>query len=221
VRIVAGHGREACKLFEVPTAAAALEPLIEKVCTWGTACDSLLCASISHHGRPIKDTPGSSVIFWKTQAVAYDPAVALKGIADCGLALYPLAFQPGGDDLPDVPAFGHLFAGLVQLADWLGSDTRFFEFPVRARQGRQTHRNWPTMRLPPSAWTPKTGASDSERPSLTLPRTFGGFPPHPIQAAMGDDSLGPLVILESETGSGKTEAALWRYLQTLSRRRSG
>jgi CRISPR-associated endonuclease/helicase Cas3 len=30
---------------------------------------------------------------------------------------------------------------------------------------------------------------------------------------MGDESLGPLVILESETGSGKTEAALWRYLR--------
>ncbi len=30
---------------------------------------------------------------------------------------------------------------------------------------------------------------------------------------MEDATLGPLVILESETGSGKTEAALWRYVQ--------
>jgi CRISPR-associated endonuclease/helicase Cas3 len=213
VRIVAGHGREACKLFEVPTAAAALEPLIEKVCTWGTACDSLLCASISHHGRPIKDTPGSSVIFWKTQAVAYDPAVALKGIADCGLALYPLAFQPGGDDLPDVPAFGHLFAGLVQLADWLGSDRRFFEF---SGPGEERAANAPrladkaitTLGLDAEDWRERLRASAPD-----FAKAFGGFPPHPIQSAMADDSLGPLVILESETGSGKTEAALWRYLK--------
>jgi CRISPR-associated endonuclease/helicase Cas3 len=32
---------------------------------------------------------------------------------------------------------------------------------------------------------------------------------------MDDPSLGPLVILESETGSGKTEAALWRYVHLL------
>ncbi|MFW6028443.1 MAG: CRISPR-associated helicase Cas3', partial [bacterium] len=37
--------------------------------------------------------------------------------------------------------------------------------------------------------------------------------PHPIQAAMADSNLGPLVVLESETGSGKTEAALWRFVQ--------
>lgn len=29
---------------------------------------------------------------------------------------------------------------------------------------------------------------------------------------MSDNNLGPLVILESETGSGKTEAALWRFV---------
>lgn len=29
---------------------------------------------------------------------------------------------------------------------------------------------------------------------------------------MADESLGPVVVLEAETGSGKTEAALWRFL---------
>jgi CRISPR-associated endonuclease/helicase Cas3 len=213
VRIVAGHGREACKLFEVPTAAAALEPLIEQVCTWGAACDSLLSASISHHGRPIKDTPGSSVIFWKTQAATYDPAVVLKSLADCGLALYPLAFQSGGDDLPDMPAFSHLFAGLVQLADWLGSDRRFFEFSGpgedRAESApRLADKAITTLGLDAEDWRKRLTASPPD-----FAKVSGGFPPHPIQSAMADDSLGPLVILESETGSGKTEAALWRYLK--------
>lgn len=213
VRIVAGHGRETCKLFEVPTAAAALEPLIEQICTWGAACDSLLSASISHHGRPIKDCTGGGVTIWKTQAGAYDPAAVLKTIADCGLTLYPLAFQPGGDCLPEKPAFGHLFAGLVQLADWLGSDTRFFKFsdPGEARAARAPEladEAITTLGLDAEGWRDRLIATTPGFAS-----TFGGFPPHPIQAAMADDSLGPLVILESETGSGKTEAALWRYLQ--------
>ncbi|MBM3336833.1 MAG: CRISPR-associated helicase Cas3' [Betaproteobacteria bacterium] len=34
-----------------------------------------------------------------------------------------------------------------------------------------------------------------------------------MQASMSDLGSGPLLILESETGSGKTEAALWRFAQ--------
>ncbi|ACV35540.1 CRISPR-associated helicase/endonuclease Cas3 [Accumulibacter sp.] len=213
VRISAGHGPEAFKLFDVPTAAAAVQPLIEQVCSWGTASDPLLIASISHHGRPIKDSPGSSLLFWKTQTGAYDPASVLRAIAESALCLYPLAFESGGEDLPDASAFGHLFAGLVQLADWLGSDTRFFEFsgPGEARAARATDladRAITTLGLDAEDWRERLIATKQD-----FARTFGGFPPHPIQAAMGDDTLGPLVILESETGSGKTEAALWRYLQ--------
>ena len=37
--------------------------------------------------------------------------------------------------------------------------------------------------------------------------------PRPIQQAVAAPDLSPLVILESETGSGKTEAALWRFAQ--------
>ena len=212
VRIPAGHGREAFKLFDVPTAAAAIEPLIEQVCSWGTACNSLLIASISHHGRPLKDSPGSSLIFWKTQAGTYDPAAVLKAIAERALCLYPLAFQGGGEDLPGTSAFGHLFAGLLQLADWVGSDTRFFEFsgPGEARAASApalAERAITTLGLDAEEWRERLIATEPD-----FARTFGGFPPHPIQAAMGDDRLGPLVILESETGSGKTEAALWRYL---------
>jgi CRISPR-associated endonuclease/helicase Cas3 len=33
-----------------------------------------------------------------------------------------------GPPMPDLPAFHHAFAGLLMLADWLGSDTRFFLF---------------------------------------------------------------------------------------------
>ncbi|EQD61632.1 CRISPR-associated helicase Cas3, partial [mine drainage metagenome] len=38
-----------------------------------------------------------------------------------------------------------------------------------------------------------------------------GFSPRPLQIAASDPELGPIVVVESETGSGKTEAALWRF----------
>ena len=53
----------------------------------------------------------------------------------------------------------------------------------------------------------------------TSPPTFGDvfrdgdrlFVPTALQQAMEDPGLGPVVIVESDTGSGKTEAALWRF----------
>ncbi len=212
VQITAGHGVEAVKLFQVSSAAQAIEPLVEKICTWGDAADSLLTASVSHHGRPIKDAPGTSSSIWKSHDGKYDPAVVLKEIAVSAPILYPSAFEAEGQALPDAPAFGHLFAGLVQLADWLGSDTRFFAF---AEPGENRSVTAPlmadkaiaTLGLDAEDWRKKLVAV-----APNFAKVFGGFDPRPIQASMSDDSLGPLVILESETGSGKTEAALWRYV---------
>ena len=43
------------------------------------------------------------------------------------------------------------------------------------------------------------------------PPHSGPFAATPLQQAMEDRTLGSVVIAESETGSGKTEAALWRF----------
>jgi CRISPR-associated endonuclease/helicase Cas3 len=212
VQITAGHGVEAVKLFQVSSAAYAIEPLIKQVCTWGDAADSLLTASISHHGRPIKDAPGTSSIIWKSLDGKYDPAVILREIAASAPILYPSAFAAEGHALPDANAFGHLFAGLVQLADWVGSDTRFFAFAEPGEMRSVTaslmaDNAITSLGLDTAKWR--------ERLITLTPifaEIFGGFDPRPIQEMMNDDLFGPLVILESETGSGKTEAALWRYV---------
>lgn len=212
VRVHAGHGVEAFKLFDEPSASEALAPLTEQICRWGDACNALLIASISHHGRPIKDTATRLPAIWKSIPDTYSPATTLAEIAARALALSAEAFEPGGKSLPYAPAFGHLFAGLVQLADWLGSDTRFFPF---TKAGENRAGEAPAM----AARAIATIGLDSEEWRSTLiacapsfPHTFDVPAPRPIQAAMSDDTLGPLLILESETGSGKTEAALWRYV---------
>ncbi len=220
----AGHGLEATKLFDND---AFLQPLvallpIDAICTWGEAVEPLLKASISHHGRPIieKATDWNRAI-WKPVIGAdgqtvYDPVPVLKQIGKSAYALFPDAFAPGGEPLPNAPAFGHLFAGLVQLADWLGSDTKFFPFAVVDEDRAKTAIGYADRAVLSLGLD-----ADASRMALTaqgrsFDQTFGN-PPYPIQAAMDDPDLGALVILESETGSGKTEAALWRFVHLFER----
>lgn len=214
VHIHAGHGIEAIKLFYEPLARKPIELLIEKICLWGDAADSLLVASISHHGRPIKDNPSDwNKNIWKQWAGAYDPAAILQDIGERVLICYPQAFEASGKPLPDAPAFGHLFAGLVQLADWLGSDTDFFPYSKededRAITAKEkARRAIKIIGLDANDWRDRLNVRS---PNFADIFKVSGSP-RPIQRAMNDNQLGPLVILESETGSGKTEAALWRFV---------
>jgi CRISPR-associated endonuclease/helicase Cas3 len=214
----AGHGIEATKLFSDDVAPLVEKLPIESICAWGEAVDSLLKASISHHGRPITENSADwNRAIWQPVRRAdghlvYDPGLVLQEMGERLVALYPEAFEIGGEPLPDAPAFGHLFAGLVQLADWLGSDTRFFKYS-REHEDRATTapcyaaKAVAALGLDGEAWQARLNVS-----TPTFAQTFGIDSPYPVQAAMDDLSLGPLVILESETGSGKTEAALWRFV---------
>ncbi len=121
----AGHGLEATKLFadeDFLQALVALLP-VDAMCTWGEAVEPLLKASISHHGRPIIENTGDwNRAIWKPVIgpdgqTLYDPSPVLADIGRRATELYPEAFVPNGDPLPGAAAFGHLFAGLVQLAD--------------------------------------------------------------------------------------------------------
>ncbi|MEL6318311.1 MAG: CRISPR-associated helicase Cas3', partial [Pseudomonadota bacterium] len=102
----------------------------------------------------------------------------------------------------------------MTLADWIGSDATRFPF---------------LNELDPDYWTKATRNADAAisafgldpskpREALDKPPGFKSvakFPtPNPQQKAVGAlDLEARLTILESETGSGKTEAALWRFAQ--------
>lgn len=214
----AGHVGEARLIFSEAYISLAECLPIDEMNEWGDATWSLLLASISHHGRPVS---GESLNGWHRAIwepvigddgrVIYSPASVLKQIGERMQSLYPNAFRSGGESMPEFPAFGHLFAGLVQLADWLGSDTDFFPYAGSDEQRAVTAPRYASnaiaaLGLNAAGWRERLVAVPS-----TFVQTFGN-PPYPIQAAMDDPGLGPLVILESETGSGKTEAALWRFL---------
>ena len=224
-RVPLGHGPEGWELIagrvhNAEQIAAGLP--IAEIVGWGeVAVCELLQASISHHGRPLgEDTAKQISGIWRpvldrSGAVRYDPAATLTSMGQRIRQCYPLAFAACNHPLPDQPAFVHLFAGLVQLADWLGSDTRagFFPFSLAGEDRNQTA---PTQ----AAYAVQTIGLDASRWLAQLAAqapTFGAVfhvpAARPMQLAAADGGLGNIVVLEAETGSGKTEAALWRFVQ--------
>ena len=219
-----GHGPEGWALVSgaVSTAEQVLAGLpLDEMAGWGDeAAMQLWQASISHHGRPVGEEPAKqSVLVWQPVLNArgefYDPGAT---VADMGQRLrqcYPLAFSPCRQALPEASAFVHLFAGLVQLADWLGSDTRdgFFPYTEPGEDRTQTapERAAFAVRAIGLDVSPWRRALAHQTP--TFATAFRQPAPRPMQTAAANLSLGDLVILEAETGSGKTEAALWRFAQ--------
>lgn len=217
-----GHGPQGWGLFmdalngqtwaQRMLAGLPLDAMVE----WGDACLDLLHASISHHGRPVK-SDGSAVLWTPIEdagVVLYDPAQAVHAMGQAIQAQYPEAFARSAPQLPAAPAFVHLFAGLVQLADWLGSDTRPGFFPY-AQPGETRSKTAPALAQQALAAIGLEVGDALQREQAThaeFAQAFGVPGARPMQAAMAGDGLGPIVVLEAETGSGKTEAALWRFL---------
>ena len=220
---VAGHVREVTMLFaddNRPESRSLMGALpLDDLATWTrdpSAMLQLLIAAISHHGRPspmegtgLQPDPAR----WATLH-GLDPFAGIRDLCARARRWFPAAWR-SGSPLPGAPAFQHGFSGLVMLADWLGSDTEFFPFAgslddrmpfartAAGRALRETHLD-----------------VAADRTSLgTMPIGFdrvSRFEPNQAQQttlALSIPAGGSLSVLESETGSGKTEAALARFVQ--------
>lgn len=218
--VTAGHGVEAlAMLMADDEAARALQsqlPLLE-IAEWGEeAASNLLLASLAHHGRPLDSRLSwwDAKIYWM-QKGGYDPGRQLGLIGDAVQRFVPAAFELGGEALPGSPRFVHFFAGLIQLADWLGSDTRFFKFSEEGEDRLQRARELARCAVQHIGLNISTSRTRLTAGFPVFSVVFGTQTPYPTQTAMADRSLGQVVVLEAETGSGKTEAAVWRFLHLL------
>ena len=179
-----------------------------------TVCD-LLIATLSHHGMPLQlqGARQANPAIWRDFG-ELSPQECVENIAQLlWERWFPVAFSDGGPPLPSSPAFQHMFLGLCTLADWIGSNERWFQF-VDAPDDDYIE----TARA-----SAKTAISDIGLNLFKQRDKFAGVPdfktlfgisgqPNAIQRAAIDAPLDrQLVIIESETGSGKTEAALWRF----------
>jgi len=225
----AGHIRELAPLFAEDTLcqrfAAALE--VETLAAWfadPNQCEELLIAAISHHGTPVRFDPSertgsyhlAKTQWWQPKA-GRDPFIGIAALLTLARRAFPGAFTQGGMPLSAPPALQHRFAGLVMLADWLGSHEGFFPFD-RDTGDRLTFAPIAAVdALRAVGLDARVAQADLIKHPPDLAEVFG-FAPQPLRPLQqvlatwpvtGDERL---LILEAETGSGKTEAALARFL---------
>jgi len=186
---------------------------LDRLDTWFADGDwTLLAPVFAHHGRPwVCDTAGTSVHLWCAVGDS-NPIADLAAMREALDRWFPQAFQPG-PPLPVQPGFAHAFAGLLMLADWLGSDdsASFFPFANGAGPDRMAfarHRAVHAVRIVGLESAP--AEVRARIAGVGFAESFGVQAPHPMQAAAALPGA-PLIVLEAETGSGKTEAALWRF----------
>lgn len=163
----------------------------------------------AHHGRPVP-RPGDG---YRTDAFraadGYDWRAEEKQMGQALRLWFPAIHDHAPP--PPEPRFAHFFCGLLALADWVGSDRDAFPFVAEfdlgygARASESARKRVREIGLSRDGLA-LSGAAGWDLISTDHPR------PRPAQASVG--GIGPherLVILEAETGSGKTEAALWRF----------
>ena len=165
-------------------------------------------AVFAHHGRPWKVKPSRD--HWRV-IDGSDPIADLAPMRASLERWFASAFADTAP-LPDTPGLDHAFAGLLMLADWLGSDTQFFPFANGADPDRML-----TSRRTAYAALRAVGLAVEDRRQMVRVRQpdfatlFAVRTPRPIQQHATTPSA-RCVVLEAETGSGKTEAALWRFV---------
>lgn len=183
---------------------------------------SMLLAAISHHGRPVafRDlaaNPDRAVVRWWHPTDGLDPMDGVTELVQTARASFPAAFVTNIPLIDATPALQQRFAGLVMLADWIGSDTQFFQFRADPAEERVV--------LAQAAAGRALRAIGLVPPCERLPQPFErtfGFAPNPLQTwldvTLPIDEGSRLVLVESDTGSGKTEAALAWFLRLYAQR---
>ena len=190
-----------------------------------TVC-GLFVAALSHHGRPLNlgESRFKNARIWRSFG-ALHPRHEVERIGRLVREWFPAAWTSGGPLLPSVPAFQHMFLGLCMLADWIGSDETRFPFCPEPRDNyMQTARHKAQCAVAEIGLNIESQRSAFHtRPALPSFDALFDIPnatPNPIQQATRAVPLDErLVIIESETGSGKTEAALWRFAHLYQDRR--
>lgn len=182
---------------------------LDRIEGWGAGLEPVLAALLAHHGRPITSDPVPRDVW--ARAGRYDPSAELARLGSAAERLFPDAFGDG-------PAFRfpaplqHLFTGLLTIADQVGSMESYFPM------GRADLNREVTLLRARTAIKAigLSGASLREKLTESSDEQLFGWSAdtalRPAQRLIRDLPADiPLLLLEAETGSGKTEAALLRF----------
>lgn len=194
-----------------------LAPLhVDKMMSWFSSERELthfLMSTWAHHGQPVKSTREQDTSHWEPNTG--DPIEELDRLGDHVRDWFPTAFQEAEPFPANRSDFQHAFNGVLTLADWIGSG-----FPYADNQDQdflERARTIARRRL-----TEQAMLAESYQNALDTPVGFSGilkkeeWSPHPVQDTTLSHPVyetGGLTVLESDTGSGKTEAAVARFFR--------
>ena len=182
----------------------------------------LFIAALSHHGLPVRldGAPSHNPAIWRDYG-SLNPSEYVQRVGELVRQWFPGAWESGTAPLPPAAAFQHMFLGLCILADWIGSNEAWFPFCDEPRddymvEARKKARN---AIQDIGLDLHEQRSQFVEVPSFSELFPHISLPPNAIQEAAAQDTPldEHLVIIESETGSGKTEAALWRFARMYKR----
>lgn len=216
---VAGHVGELFGALAVPSPerAALVAALgLRDIDAWGAS--RLLVAALAHHGAPENvrnpSRPPRAALWRATED--RDPIAGIAALATTARSWYP-AWREPAEPFPDRPPFQHAFSGLVTLADWIGSDEAAFPYAADPEADRMPFARERAQQVLRRLWVDPSAARAALRgvmPAFT--DLFDVERPRPAQQAVLELAVAPeggLSILEAETGSGKTEAAVARFVR--------
>jgi CRISPR-associated endonuclease/helicase Cas3 len=149
-----------------------------------------------HHGRIFGRRIAEPECARIAEREAWEKEEREKLLAELISLFGPLPAQPPQD------AVLWFIAGLISVADWIGSNENFF--PADRGLTLEQSREAAERALDQIHWL---GSAVSPRAFGEL---FGGYAPMPLQSALHEHCQQPgLFIVEGPMGCGKTEAALW------------
>jgi CRISPR-associated endonuclease/helicase Cas3 len=200
---ITGHGHGTSHLAELLAVLKADQDTqralrLDLLAQWFDNPAAAIFTSVCHHGSPvalqaIQQHLAHVPAYLSTTVLGHDPCSEIRNLVGTLLAYFPDA----QDDAPRLsmrPTFQHLLAGVIMIADWLGSS-----LPVLGDDYRPSDVAEILNRTAWSDWY--SGAA----PQAVL----GPFQPMGAQTVIGSVSTTEnLVIIEAPTGTGKTEAAL-------------
>ena len=151
----------------------------------GDAFEAFLIAVTAHHGRTpdLKYRPGPDVdLLHGWTGRGREPLRRLAELVDAGRTLFAEAFADEARPLPTASAFQHLFAGLLMLADWLGSADEVERFPFSA-EGDPPRADFVRTRAPEVVAAIGFVPPSPPRPLPAFDGQFA-FPPRAAQRAI-------------------------------------
>jgi len=178
----------------------------------------LLVAAIGHHGRPYpcESRRQINADIWAPGRFG-DPFAGITDLVAAVRRWFPRAFEPGGTRLPVGAAFQHGFAGLVMLADWLGSHRGLFPYSAELEPDRMALARGQALQALAAVGLdvvgPRQGLGRARPSFAAISEHAEPAPAQEVTGTLPCERGGSLTILEAETGSGKTEAALLRFAQ--------